>query len=174
MSLVKISLGVLPYFLGEMCSNSAKVFQTVTWKVCPMRKLSSLAVLFVLAAVLSAGSAAFAFDKNHLMKFKATRECPNCDLSGVDLSGAYLFNAKLIGANLQGANLTDANLRDANLKGAKLQGANLQGANLTDANLRDANLQGADFTGANIEGARMINAKFCKTKMPWGLDNTHC
>ena len=52
MSPVNFSLGVLPKFWGEMCSNSAKVFQTVTRRVCPMRKLSSLAVLFVLAALL--------------------------------------------------------------------------------------------------------------------------
>ena len=104
-----------------------------------MRKLSSLAVLFVLAAALCAGSAAFAFDKNHLMKFKATKECPECDLSGVNSEGA-------------------------NLRGANLNGANLQGAQL----------QNADFTGAKIEGADMKGAKFCNTKMPWGLDNTHC
>jgi uncharacterized protein YjbI with pentapeptide repeats len=88
-----------------------------------------LVVLFVLAAVLCAGSAAFAFDKNHLMKFKATNECPNCDLSGAFLKGA---------------------------------------------DLKKANLRGADFTGANIGGANMRGARFCKSKMPWGLDNTHC
>ena len=89
-----------------------------------MRKLSSLAVLFVLAAVLCAGSAAFAFDKTHVMRLKATNECPMCDLSGADLRGA--------------------------------------------------NLRNADFTGAKIEDTDMYSAKFCNTKMPWGLDNTHC
>jgi uncharacterized protein YjbI with pentapeptide repeats len=163
-SLVKISLGVLPYFLGEMCSNSAKVFQTVTWKVCPMRKLSSLAVLFVVAAVLCASTGAFAFDKNHLMKFKATNECPECDLSEADLSGA----------NLQEANLERANLQRANVNRANLQGANLKGADLRGANLYRAKLQNADFTYAYIEGANMKGAKFCKTKMPWGLENKDC
>jgi len=114
-----------------------------------MRKLSSLAVLFVVAAVLCAGTGAFAFDENHLMKFKATNECPLCDLSGADLSGARLHLAQLDGANLQGAKLV-----------------------VTD--LRYANLHYADFTGANIEGADMEKANFCKTKMPWGLENKDC
>ena len=114
-----------------------------------MRKLSSLAVLFVVAAVLCAGTAAFAFDKNHLMKFKAMNVCPKCDLSGADLSGA---------------DLSEADLSEANLRGANLKGANLQ----------EAYLSNADFTGATIEGANMKGAHFCKSKMPWGLEKKDC
>lgn len=75
-----------------------------------------------MAAALCAGSAAFAFDENHLMKFKATKECPKCDLSGV-----IWFNAYLSGANLQEANLNGAILSGASLDGADLQNANLGG-----------------------------------------------
>ena len=85
-----------------------------------MRKLSSLAVLFVLAALLCTGSAAFAFDKNHLMKFEAKKSCRECDLSG---------------ANLSGANLEKAYLRYADMSGANLSAANLLGADLHEANL---------------------------------------
>ena len=63
-----------------------------------MRKLSSLAVLLVLAGLLCTGSAAFGFDKNHLMKFEAKKSCRECDLSGANLSGA----------NLRGSNLSQA------------------------------------------------------------------
>ena len=73
-----------------------------------MRKLSSLAVLFVLAALLCTGSAAFAFDKNHLMKFEAKKSCRECDLSGANLSGADLSGANLEGADLTGARLAQA------------------------------------------------------------------
>ena len=66
-----------------------------------MRNLSSLAVLFVLTGLLCTGSAAFAFDKNHLMKFEAKNSCRECDLSGANLSGANLSNANLENANLR-------------------------------------------------------------------------
>ena len=113
------------------------------------RKLSSLVVLFVLAAVLCAGTAAFAFDKDHLMKLEVKKSCPKCDLSGADLI-------------------------NKNMPGINLWGANLSGANLWNAGLRSAKLFSADFTGAYIEGADMTGAKFCRTKMPWGIDNDDC
>ncbi len=152
-------------------------------------KLSSLVVRFVLAAVLCAGTAAFAFDKIDLMKLEVKNSCPNCDLSGANLSGAILSRVNFRGANLFGANLSKTNLRSADLRGSNLQGANLFEADLWDANLykidlrkanlrnadlRKANLWGADFTGANIEGAEMKGATFCNTKMPWGIDNDDC
>jgi uncharacterized protein YjbI with pentapeptide repeats len=91
-----------------------------------MRKLSSLAVLFVLAAALCAGTAAFAFDGNHLMKFKATNECSKCDLKQ---------------AHLPPTDSSHANLEEANLYKAMLNGANLYGAGLYEANLEGANLK---------------------------------
>jgi len=176
---LSILLGILHIFLVEMCSNSAKAFQAVTWRVCPMRKPSSLAVLFLLAALLCTGSAAFAFDKNHLMKFEAKKSCRECDLSGANLSGASMSNANLKNANLKSADLRKANLQKANLQEANLVQTDLRNADLRNADLRNAqlfrtNLRGADLTGANIEGAEMIGAKFCKTKMPWGIDNDDC
>ena len=101
-----------------------------------MRKLSSLAILFVLAAALCAGTAAFAFDGNHLMKFKATNECPKCDLKQ-----AHLPSTDSSHANLEEANLERANLEKANLYKAMLNGANLYGAGLYEANLEGANLK---------------------------------
>nr|WP_322111842.1 pentapeptide repeat-containing protein [Aerosakkonema funiforme] len=77
-------------------------------------------------------------NEDNIKKLLATKQCQNCDLSGVNLSGANLPNANLSGANLSGANLSGANL-----SGADLSGANLSDANVTDANLSDANLTGA-------------------------------
>ena len=90
-----------------------------------MRKLSSLAVLFVVAALLCAGSAAFAFDKNDLMKFKALNECAICDLSGANLQGAnleraYLYEAFLFNADLTGANIEGASMRKATFCNTKM------------------------------------------------------
>ena len=63
---------------------------------------------------------------------------------------------------------------ECDLSGANLKRIDLWGANLKGADLRWTTLMEADFTGANIEGADMRGAKFCETKMPWGLDNDDC
>jgi uncharacterized protein YjbI with pentapeptide repeats len=47
--------------------------------------------------------------------------------------------------------------------------ADLRGVNFSKANLGSADLSGADLSGANLTGAR-----FCKTKMPTGMDNSDC
>ena len=102
-----------------------------------------------MAVLLCGGSAAFAFDKNHLMKLEATNECPRYDLSGANLRGAILISANLANANLRGADLSFCNLGFAALRGA-------------------------DLTDANIEGAKMYGAYFCNTKIPWRIENKDC
>ena len=126
---------------------------------------------WVLALVLAlAVTHASAFDAKQLAKFKATNSCEKCDLS----------EANLKWAKLRGANLSGANLKDANLKGANLENANLSEANLSGADLRKADLSGADLSGADLEKADLKNvldlknAILCKTKMPWGIENTNC
>ena len=65
-----------------------------------------------------------------------------------------------LGCDLTGADLAEVHLEYVNLKGANLAGADLIKADLTGVNLKDA----YSITGA----------KFCKTKTPYGLDNTDC
>jgi len=111
---------------------------------------------WVLALVLAlAATPASAFDAKQLAKFKATNSCEKCDLSEANLKWA-----KLRGANLSGANLKDANLSGADLRKAKLSGADLSGADLEKADLKNV--------------LDLKNAILCKTKMPWGIENTNC
>ena len=123
-----------------------------------------VAVLFAVA-LLMIRHAAQAFDEISLKKLKALNGCEGCDLSGADL---------------RGANFTDADLKGANLHGANLSRANLSGANLSNADLFGANLSRADLTGADLTGAVYLKftniraAKLCKTKTPWGIDNSGC
>ena len=64
------------------------------------------------------------------------------------------------GCDLTGADLAEVHLEYVNLKGANLAGADLIKADLTGVNLKDA----YSITGA----------KLCKTKTPWGIDNSGC
>jgi len=110
------------------------------------------------------------------------------NLTEANLAGADLSKAELTGADLQGANLKGANLFKAKLWGADLRGANLSQADLGQAELTKANLTGADLTGAILKKATIlfphqVNRSrthgpgptiFCKTKTPWGLDNSGC
>ena len=111
------------------------------------------AVLFAVALFM-AGPAAQA-ENLIVKKLKYWNACQGCDLAGADLSGV----------DLKGANLEGANLAQANLSGANFFNADLSGANLT----------GADLTGAvYLKFTNIRAAKLCKTKTPWGVDNTGC
>ena len=87
---------------------------------------------------------AWSYSEKDLAKFEALNSCKNCDLSGADLSKA---------------DLRDANLSKAYLSEADLSESNLSGVNLSSALLKDAKLDGAIL---------------CKTKMPWGEENSGC
>ena len=167
-----------------------------------MRWLLTIISLFALA--ISVSAPAWAVDETHLKKLKALNACVACDLSkailvganfskadlraawfsNANLSRANLSGANLVVADLSGANLSGANLVVADLSGADLSGVNLGKASLHGANLSKAELSGADLWGANLSGvdlstATLRNAKLdgailCKTKMPWGEENSGC
>ena len=105
-------------------------------------------------------------------------------LNEANLKKANLSGANIKRAHLKGASLEDANLRGASLNGANLSGADLDRANLHEVNLQGANLQGVSFKGTDLSKANLIgtnvkknevkDAILCKTKTPWGEDNTDC
>jgi uncharacterized protein YjbI with pentapeptide repeats len=130
------------------------------------------------------------------------RDLKHADLSGADLRGANLMGtdlskAYLIGANLEGADLSlsilwqtrfmDANLKGVNLRLARtspysperaeaaFQRANLSGANLQDFEAGFSIFDDADLSNVkNIEEAELRDAIFCRTKTPWGIENSGC
>ena len=63
---------------------------------------------------------------------------------------------------------------NCDLSGAKLVGANLSGANFRNVDLSGANFSGADLSIAVLWNANTKGAVFCKTKTPWGVDNSGC
>ena len=101
-------------------------------------------LILISALLLVVASNGWAYNETDLAKLRATNACKRCDLSGADL---------------RGANPRSADLRDTYLRGADLSGANL----------RSADLRGAYLTYADLG-----NAKYCKTKMPWGEINDDC
>ena len=50
----------------------------------------------------------------------------------------------------------------------------LSKADLSYADLFKANLTGVDLTGASMKGAVLDGAVFCRTKTPWGEENSGC
>jgi hypothetical protein len=160
--------------------------------------LKKVFVIAGLAMVLVMGGDALAFDAKELAKFKALNKCEGCDLRGanlsranlsgtdlradlrganlteVDLSGVHSISAHLSGVNLKGANLSGVNLYNAHLDNANLEYANLSGTNLRKADLRGTNLSGADLSKANLKNVKLGNNIFCKTKIPWGVENSDC
>lgn len=102
--------------------------------------------------------------KNLLLK---TRQCPECNLSGVNLQNRQLESANLNRASLYYGNLENINLQRADLRGTNLSGANLKNAKLSGANFGYANfnsslLEGADLSGANLWGAKLENYVYLK------------
>lgn len=128
-------------------------------------------LLLIAALLLSCQS--YAYDENHLRRFKAINKCPGCDFSGADLTnvirnGAYLANANLAGVTMKGVWLMDAIFYRANLEGANLVGAkfspnigidfgeaNLQGTDLSFVSCLDTPKNRINFRGANLSGANL-------------------
>ncbi len=146
---------------------------------------------FAISTIVFLSSFSFAItaqaaNPEHVRQLLATKQCPNCDLSGAglvmsDLSRADLRGANLSGANLSRANLNGADLRDANLSGAGLFGANLSGAKLNRVNLLGADLRNTylvnaqlndiDVDSANLQGATGVTSKVAKPEQfyAWGI-----
>ena len=59
-------------------------------------------------------------------------------------------------------------------EGCDLSGADLYGANLSGAILRGANLSGVDLSTVDLKDVKLDGAILCKTKMPWGEENSGC
>ncbi len=55
-----------------------------------------------------------------------------------------------------------------------MSNTNLTGANREEADLSGADLSGAKLTEADLQRAKIDGAIFCKTKTPWGIDNSGC
>jgi uncharacterized protein YjbI with pentapeptide repeats len=124
-------------------------------------KLTTIATTMLL--LTSFAATAKAENISHLRQLLSTKNCQQCDLTGVglvmnDLTGAKLNQANLVGANLSRTNMTGADLRGANLAGASLYGANLTGADLRGANLTGTDLRSAYLTNANVQGIDISNA----------------
>jgi uncharacterized protein YjbI with pentapeptide repeats len=64
----------------------------------------------------------------------------------------------------ENCDLSEVILRTADLSGAKLFGADLSGSDLS----------GLDLTTAQMIFLRLDGAILCKTKMPWGEENSGC
>ncbi len=142
--------------------------------------------IFTLGLLLLLGASVFAVEIDHdvaLAQLLKTKQCPNCDLSGVDLSSQNLIGANLAGANLSGANLTSTNLRGANLEGARmlgldlsetfLSGANMKGADLSDIDI-DEVFEYVEIIGTQLEGARFKYGIVCgppPKKGGWGCQH---
>lgn len=125
-----------------------------------MHKTLLLAIATGTVATGAIALPAQAENLEHVRQLLSTKQCQNCDLTGVGLVFSRLPGANLTGANLAGANLSQANLVGADLTGANLAGANLAGANLAGARLTKTNLSGASVRGANLAGVELTGAQY--------------
>ena len=139
------------------------------------------AALVILGTIILVSFASQAFDETHLKKLKALNACVGCDLSKAKLIGADLSGANLTGADLRGAFFWNTNLSRANLSKADLRKADFRiwserpsGANLSGANLNGADLSGVDLSTTVLWNAKLDGAILCKTKTPWGEENSGC
>ena len=105
---------------------------------------------------------------------------PRANLRGASLSGANLSEADLSKASLEGALYTDGTKFpegfdpvDSGMHWIR-PNADLSEADLDDANLSGADLWNANLSGVDLRTADLKKAILCKTKMPWGEENTGC
>ena len=90
-------------------------------------------VVLLLVLVCSIVTSTSSANPEHVAAFRATKQCPGCDLK----------NARLEAMQAQNANLVNADLSDATFYGGSLRGADLTGAILDRTNLEMTDLSGA-------------------------------
>ncbi len=111
-----------------------------------MRKtVSIIVVFFSLFSVNSVYALASDQARRNLKILLDSRECPNCDLSGLDLTRLDLSHTNLQGADLSFSRCNLASLAYADLRGARLHGAVLSGADMEGADLRHTDLSKTDM-----------------------------
>ncbi len=111
-----------------------------------MRKIVWVIVVFLsFFSVNSVYALASDQARRNLTILLDSRECPNCDLSGLDLTRLDLSHTNLQGADLSFSRCNLASFAYADLKGAKLHGVALFGADMEGADLRHADLSGTDM-----------------------------
>ena len=98
-----------------------------------MTRTMNALVVALLSPLVLATTFAWSANPEHVAAFRATRQCPGCDLK----------NAQLGGFQAENANLVNADLSDASFYGGSLKGADLTGAILDRTNLSMADLTGA-------------------------------
>jgi hypothetical protein len=101
---------------------------------------------------------------NDLLIFELQKEKTDQEKKADGIVKAKKFLALLSDKSYYWQIFEDSDLSWINLPKANLSGVYLQFANLTKANL----------TGVDLTGVAVNNTIFCKTKTPWGLDNSGC
>ena len=89
-----------------------------------------LSLLLVVCSIVGHTSSA---NPEHVAAFRATRQCPGCDLKNAQLGGFQAPKANLINADLSDASFYGGSLRDADLTGAILDRTNFEMADLSGA-----------------------------------------
>ena len=89
-----------------------------------------LSLLLVLCPIVGHTSSA---NPEHIATFRATKQCPGCDLKNAQLGGFQATNANLINADLSDASFYGGSLRGADLTGAILDRTNFEMADLSGA-----------------------------------------
>jgi uncharacterized protein YjbI with pentapeptide repeats len=98
-----------------------------------IKMLRALAFVFAALSVAAVTTYTSSANPEQVAAFRATKNCPGCDLK----------NAQLGGFQAQNANLINADLSDATFYGGSLKGADLTGAILDRTNLAMTDLSGA-------------------------------
>ncbi|MEM9215151.1 MAG: pentapeptide repeat-containing protein [Cyanobacteria bacterium P01_F01_bin.150] len=112
----------------------------------PVRRFWFTLVLTVLVVVGLSGTAATAYDGEHLI--------------GVDFSGQDLTTASFIRTFSRQSNFSNTNLQGVSLNGSHFEDTNFEGADLSYATLDGAYFDGSNLTNAVLEGAFAFGTEF--------------
>ena len=90
------------------------------------------------------------------------------------LEKSNLNKVNFINSNLKRVNFKKSNMIKVNFKKANLNSANFIKSVLDEVKFIEANLTDANFSSAILKAVSFHGAKFCRTKMPWGIENPIC
>jgi len=136
-----------------------------------MKKKVTILILGAIVASIASISYGKAFyNPDDLGQFKSTKQCKNCNLTGIiiryaNYNNSVLTHALLTQVGFEYTAFANSDFSYANMVQSDIRKNVFSGSNFTGANLQYANCSGSNFSRVDFTNAKVSNADFSYTNL---------
>ncbi len=133
-------------------------------------KITILILGAIVASITSMSYSKAFYNSDELEQFKSTKQCKNCNLTGISIShrdynGSILTHALLTQVYFQYAAFSKSDFSYTNMVQSSISKNVFSGSNFTGANLQYAYCLGSNFSRVDFTNANVSNADFSYTNL---------